>query len=80
MLSLYVILMVKETASRRGSCDVQVGGRPASPRSVSLGLLPLSTTFGVNVPDDFLMAVMAAHQPFLQLEGRPALTKPIGLS
>jgi hypothetical protein len=59
--------MVKETASRMGSRDMQVGGLPASPRPAGLGLLRLGTAFGVDIPDDFLMAVMVAHQLFLQL-------------
>jgi hypothetical protein len=65
MLSLYVVLTLKETASRRGSHDMQFGGRPASPRPASLGLLPLGTAVGLDIPNDFLMAVMVANQPFL---------------
>jgi hypothetical protein len=30
-------------------------------------LLPLGTAFGVDVQDGFLMVVMVANQPFLQL-------------
>jgi hypothetical protein len=58
---------------------MQVGGRPASPKLAGLGFSPLGTTFGVDVLDAFLMAVMVEHQSFLQLQGRPTLTKLVGL-
>jgi hypothetical protein len=60
-------MMVEEIVIRRRTRGVQVGGRPASPKLAGLGFSPFGTAFGMDVPDAFLMSVMVAHQPFLQL-------------
>jgi hypothetical protein len=71
--------MVEVTSMRRGARGMQVAGQPASPKLAGLGFSPFGTAVGMDTPDAFLMAGMVAHQPFLQLQGRPALTRSVSL-
>lgn len=53
-------MAVKAIASQRGARGAPVGGRPASSRPAGLELLPLVIAFGVDTPDQLLVAVMVS--------------------